>query len=58
MPPVQLGEATRMLGISEQEIVLRLAVAGILGKAIGLEGERVEQPAGLRDHGPQLSKPP
>ena len=37
-------------GISDQEIVLRLAVAGVLGMAIGLERERVEQPAGLRDH--------
>jgi putative Mg2+ transporter-C (MgtC) family protein len=39
-----------MLEISDQEIVLRLVVAAVLGMAIGLERERVEQPAGLRDH--------
>jgi putative Mg2+ transporter-C (MgtC) family protein len=39
-----------MVELSTQEIVLRLVVAAILGMAIGLERERVEQPAGLRDH--------
>jgi putative Mg2+ transporter-C (MgtC) family protein len=39
-----------MVGLSNQEIVLRLVIAAVLGMAIGLERERVEQPAGLRDH--------
>ncbi|MBD5655461.1 MAG: MgtC/SapB family protein [Candidatus Eremiobacteraeota bacterium] len=39
-----------MISLTNSEIALRLAVAAVLGLAIGLERERVEQPAGLRDH--------
>jgi len=39
-----------MIGLSDAEISLRLAVAAVLGMAIGLERQRVDQPAGLRDH--------
>ena len=40
-----------MTGISETEVALRLGAAAVLGLAVGLERVRVEQPAGLRDHG-------
>lgn len=36
--------------ITEQEIILRLAIAAALGMFIGLERERQNQPAGLRTH--------
>jgi putative Mg2+ transporter-C (MgtC) family protein len=39
-----------LVAISDYEVALRITVAAILGLAIGLERERVEQPAGLRDH--------
>lgn len=36
--------------VTEQEAVIRLAVAVILGGAVGLERERAEKPAGLRTY--------
>lgn len=36
--------------ISEQEIVLRLVVAAVLGGLVGFERERVNRPAGFRTH--------
>jgi putative Mg2+ transporter-C (MgtC) family protein len=39
-----------MVGLSAQEIALRLVVAAAVGSIVGLERKRVEQPAGLRDH--------
>ena len=48
--PFGSSKQAKVSGLSDQEIVLRLAVAAVLGLAIGLERERVEQPAGLRDH--------
>ena len=36
--------------ISEQQIVIRLLVAAILGGLVGLEREKHQQPAGLRTH--------
>lgn len=36
--------------IGEWDVVLRLAVAAVLGALIGLERERQNQPAGLRTH--------
>ena len=37
-------------GIANADVVLRLIVAAVLGGVVGVERERVEQPAGLRDH--------
>ena len=37
-------------GIANADVVLRLIVAAVLGGIVGVERERVEQPAGLRDH--------
>lgn len=39
-----------MLTLSTQEIIWRLAIAAILGGAVGLERERLEWVAGLRTH--------
>lgn len=36
--------------ITEQEIVIRLAIASVLGMIVGFERERQNQPAGLRTH--------
>jgi putative Mg2+ transporter-C (MgtC) family protein len=36
--------------ITEQEIVIRLAIASLLGMIVGFERERQNQPAGLRTH--------
>ena len=36
--------------ISPEELVLRLAVAAILGGLVGLERERLEWAAGMRTH--------
>jgi putative Mg2+ transporter-C (MgtC) family protein len=36
--------------ISEQEIVIRLGIAALLGMLVGFERERQNQPAGLRTH--------
>ncbi len=36
--------------ITEQQIVLRLAIASVLGMIVGFERERQNQPAGLRTH--------
>jgi putative Mg2+ transporter-C (MgtC) family protein len=36
--------------ISEQEIIIRLAIAAALGMIVGYERERQNQPAGLRTH--------
>jgi putative Mg2+ transporter-C (MgtC) family protein len=36
--------------IPDQEIILRIVIAAILGAVIGLERERQAQPAGLRTH--------
>ena len=36
--------------ITEQEIVVRLAIASLLGMIVGFERERQNQPAGLRTH--------
>jgi putative Mg2+ transporter-C (MgtC) family protein len=36
--------------ITEQEIVIRLAIASVLGMIVGIERERQNQPAGLRTH--------
>jgi len=39
-----------MVGLAAGEVALRLVVAAALGSVVGLERQRVEQPAGLRDH--------
>lgn len=36
--------------ITEQEIIIRLAIASVLGMIVGFERERQNQPAGLRTH--------
>jgi len=36
--------------ITEKEIILRLAIAAVLGMIVGFERERQNQPAGLRTH--------
>ncbi len=36
--------------ISDQEIIIRIAIAGLLGAIVGFERERQGQPAGLRTH--------
>mgnify|MGYP001175541442 CR=1 FL=1 len=36
--------------IPDQEIILRIAIAGLLGAVVGFERERQGQPAGLRTH--------
>ncbi len=36
--------------IPDQEIIIRIAVAGLLGAIVGFERERQGQPAGLRTH--------
>ena len=36
--------------ITDIDVTVRLLVAAVLGALVGLERERVEQPAGLRDH--------
>lgn len=36
--------------ISEQDIIIRLAIAAALGMFVGIERERQNQPAGLRTH--------
>jgi len=36
--------------IAEQDIVIRLAIAAVLGMMVGIERERQNQPAGLRTH--------
>lgn len=36
--------------ITDQEIIIRLAIAAVLGMIVGFERERQNQPAGLRTH--------
>lgn len=36
--------------ITSEEMLTRLAVAAVLGSIVGFERERLDQPAGLRDH--------
>lgn len=36
--------------ITSEELLTRLAIAAILGSLVGFERERLDQPAGLRDH--------
>jgi putative Mg2+ transporter-C (MgtC) family protein len=43
-------EAARIMGISHQEMIFRIAVGAILGGAIGMERDRHGRQAGLRTH--------
>jgi putative Mg2+ transporter-C (MgtC) family protein len=36
--------------ITSEELLTRLAIAAVLGAVVGFERERLDQPAGLRDH--------